>query len=379
MSMCSAPNCKKAVKEEDSIQCPCERWWHIDCVPGMTRTTAYIVKKYNNIKFMCDDCVTVMDSMMKRIDSLFDHLQQHDVEFDRQNQLLANIEKTVNKMSKQKEESDVQIIEQIEKVVKNSTKPTYAQKVKSNLQETVLIIQPKKDQESSETQKEIKSKIDPANVEVSSIRNISKGAVALGCKTKEAVAKLQQVVTERLGDSYELKIPVGLNPQIKIVGLSEKWSEIELATKLRAQNIIFENCETLKVCKIEVTKARTDRFNAIIEVGGKNFDQIMKMERMNVGWDRCRFFENMNVRRCFNCKGYNHKADDCKNKKACAKCAEDHDTKDCKNATEKCINCILANKNLNLNLNVNHCAWSKLCKVYKRRENDKKRKINYSE
>jgi hypothetical protein len=63
---------------------------------------------------------------------------------------------------------------------------------------------------------------------------------------------------------------------------------------------------------------------------------------------------------------------------ACANCAEEHDTRDCKNVTERCVNCVLANKSLGLNLNVDHCAWSRECRVYKRKENDKKRKINYN-
>jgi hypothetical protein len=374
MLICSAANCKKAVKDDDSIQCSCDRVFHIDCVPSITRTTAYLVKKTENIKFLCNECVTVMDSVHEKISSLFKLIQRQDEKFDQQRCMLELMEEEVKKISKKKEESDVQMIEQIEKVVKSSSKPTYAQKLKANMNETVLIIQPKRDQKSSETQKQIKSRIDPTEVEVNSIRNVSKGGVVLGCKTKEAVEKLQQVVVEKLGEDYESKIPDGLNPQIKIIGLSEKWSTEDVILKLRTQNAVFRDVESLKVCKIETSRARSEK----VELDGKSFDQIMKMDRINIGWDRCRFFENMNVRRCFNCKGYNHKADDCKNKKACANCAEEHDTKDCKNVTERCVNCVLANKSLGLNLNVDHCAWSRECRVYKRKENDKKRKINYN-
>jgi phage-related protein len=264
-------------------------------------------------------------------------------------------------------------------VINNQPKCSYAQKVKEKVSESVLIIQPKNnDQNSMETQKQIKEKIDPTEVEVQGIRNVRRGGVLLSCKSKKDVKKLQEVVEEKMGDEYQLKIPEGMNPQVKIVNITEKWDAVELKNKLKIQNNILKNAKALKVCKIETSRNSTERFNVVVEMDGNTFEQLMNQDRIYVGWDRCRFFEHMNVRRCFNCKGYKHKAEGCRNKKACAKCAEEHDTMECKNDIERCVNCILANKNLRLGLDENHCAWSMNCQVYKKKENEKRKKIAYS-
>jgi hypothetical protein len=353
--------------------------WHIDCADGMTRSTASVIKKNNNVKWMCNDCVSMLDVIYQRMDQIWAHVVRHNELIEQQKDVLEKIEQKVEKMSKNFEESDVQINDKLQKVIQcSSKKMTYAEKLRSTSQEAVVIIKPIKDQSSSETQKQIKDKIDPVDVEINSIRNVSNGAVIIGCNNKAAAEKLQKEVVEKMGVDYELKMPEGLKPQLKIVGISEKMEKEEMISKLKAQNEVFRTADSLKIAKIEVARMRTDKFNAIIEVDGKVFDQVLKMERIKIGWDRCRFFENMNVRRCFKCNGYNHKAEECKNKNACGNCAEEHDTRQCKNETgQKCINCVLANKNLGFNLKTDHCAWSRDCKVYKKKENDKRRKINY--
>jgi hypothetical protein len=56
------------------------------------------------------------------------------------------------------------------------------------------------------------------------------------------------------------------------------------------------------------------------------------------------------IRQCFRCHGYGHKAEVCKKEHRCGNCAEPHDTRMCERETVKCINC-----------NGSHPAWHPEC------------------
>lgn len=55
----------------------------------------------------------------------------------------------------------------------------------------------------------------------------------------------------------------------------------------------------------------------------------------------------------------------CRNNKACARCAQNHETKGCKAQEIKCINCKIRNEKLGLSLNIGHDARNRECPVYK--------------
>jgi hypothetical protein len=45
------------------------------------------------------------------------------------------------------------------------------------------------------------------------------------------------------------------------------------------------------------------------------------------------------IRQCFKCQGYGHKAKDCTRTTRCGKCAQEHDTRACTNETKECALC----------------------------------------
>jgi hypothetical protein len=108
MSLCGKVECRKVVKEDDVIQCRCKRVWHIDCADGMTRSTASVIKKNNNVKWMCNDCVSMLDVIYQRMDQIWAHVVRHNELIEQQKDVLEKIEQKVEKMSKNFEESDVQ-------------------------------------------------------------------------------------------------------------------------------------------------------------------------------------------------------------------------------------------------------------------------------
>lgn len=55
----------------------------------------------------------------------------------------------------------------------------------------------------------------------------------------------------------------------------------------------------------------------------------MSAEQLNIGWERCRVFDDNDVRRYFKCKWFNHSASKCKNREMYVKYYGNHKSKEC--------------------------------------------------
>lgn len=102
----------------------------------------------------------------------------------------------------------------------------------------------------------------------------------------------------------------------------------------------------------------------------------MKEKKLRHQFSLYKVVDNIYVRRCYKCCGFNHIAANCKNKIACSRCAGDHKYNECKERKEKCINCMMMNEKLKMNLKINHNAWAKECIVYKRKVESSKKALD---
>ena len=94
-------------------------------------------------------------------------------------------------------------------------------------------------------------------------------------------------------------------------------------------------------------------------MNGKTFIAIMNDGYLNVGWDRCKVYEDLKVMRCFNCSGFNHKSAQCPME------AENHNSTACESNETSCINYVKAAANFNIDdLDVKHAAWDRNCPWY---------------
>lgn len=105
----------------------------------------------------------------------------------------------------------------------------------------------------------------------------------------------------------------------------------------------------------------------------------MKEAKLRIGWSVCKVIDYVNVKRCYNCCGYNHIASKCKNKRACLKCGGEHLLKDCISDANECVNCKIAIQKFKVNIETNHPVWSRDCAVYKRKLESERKKIQYNQ
>lgn len=235
---------------------------------------------------------------------------------------------------------------------------------------------PKEKQQNKVTIADIKEHVNPKQIPVDNMKSASKGAMVLAGKTAADVQAIKKCVTEKMSDKYEIKITELLKSKILISGMRSELKENEIIECLKVQNSYLENAdiEMVKIFKSGLTK---NRYSAILKIDGDHFKKIIEEEKVNIDWDKCYVKEYFSVSKCYKCYGYNHRADDCKNKRACIRCAGEHNINECNSEIIKCVNCFNANEKFKLKLDVNHMASSNECAVFLRKVDAARKKINY--
>lgn len=249
--------------------------------------------------------------------------------------------------------------------VKKNT--TYADKLKNS--EPVLLIVPKDtSQNYTETKSDLIKNISPTKISVDTVRKAANGAIVVQCKDQESSNILKTSATDKLSDKYDIKTPAQRNTRLKIVNISEKPNDEGIVAQIKKQNTFVPETATIKVVKtMENTRYTNTNYTVIIETDTATYNEIIKHEKLSIGWDRCRVFEHIYITRCYRCLGFNHSSKVCTKKQACIKCGGEHERKDCTSADVTCINCANAVMKLDLTLDVKHEAYSSECTVWKRR------------
>ena len=187
------------------------------------------------------------------------------------------------------------------------------------------------------------------------------------CKDNESLEKLQAAVSNRFKEKYNVHNPKVLNPKIKIVDIRDNIAPQDLIDIIRKQNdnLIKDDSQIKLLQLINIDDARNMRYTAYVEVDGATFKRLIDAKKVYIGWSRCRVFEELKLTRCFNCSGFNHRANTCQEPAACTKCAGNHQIGNCNSETLKCINCMRAANKFNIiELDINHAAWDRGCPTY---------------
>ena len=193
---------------------------------------------------------------------------------------------------------------------------------------------------------------------------------------EESVKKIEEKVSEKLKGKYDINIPMLVKPKIVVINIDNEVKEEDLIEVIKSQNKLSGEINLVK-CYSRFNNP--NKYNAIIETEKNVFKELIEMEKscLNIGWNKCLVFDKINVKRCFNCWGFNHNAQNCTNKICCPKCSGEHKIDECENEVMKCKNCALSVEKLNINIDSSHDVRDANCPVYLRRLERERGKVAY--
>lgn len=392
--------CNTEIGSGDSISCDggCRKVYHLGCAgpgKGVSKTfyNAFIENEY--FIFLCSACRTSsLKAVNNKLDKIMSIIEVYNERVQRQDEDIRQLKDSIkegndvsktdicdlitNKMLEVKDavnRNEKEVITEIQKVTKPVGRKSYVDIVKERQNDPALLVVPKnKNQNSEETKRIIKEKVDPVKNPVNSVRKIMNGGIALECGRFEDKDELMKNVSEQMGTEYDVHLTELKKPKIKIVGMYDEWDDETLINKLRIQNDFMANTDMKVVHRFKGVRGS---HNVVIEVGDNSFIKILEAGKVKVHFENCRVVEDINIYRCFKCCGFNHKAKDCSSVFICKYCAENHDSRTCNSEYAVCINCKKAAENSRMQLDVYHTAYDHSCVIYRRKLEMARQRIDY--
>lgn len=335
---------------------------------------------------------TLLEAIEKRYEARFKKIDNVQKICEKNVEEVKNLYGNVNEVENKNKviyekisNNNTKMCNEIKKMVKETnvkTKKSYAKIVADNSEmpdvskNVPLVIKPKEKQTVQKTKEELNKKVNPVNFKIVNVENRRNGTVVIQSESMDEREKIKKAIQDEISEKYEVKIPKEAEMHMVITDMNFKYNECELIEKLKKQN------DAMKDSKVEIIKCfetkRYNRtiFNAKIKIDNETYHKIIEMQKLNVGWEKCRIFDGTSIMQCFNCQGYNHKAGECRNETVCFKCHGNHKSRECNNEILNiCINCKKENTRLNMGLDENHSTISKECPVYKNKLDLKKKRI----
>lgn len=266
------------------------------------------------------------------------------------------------------------------KIRSNRKKSTKTDDVKESPKaRPVIVIKPtESNQSSDDTRKFLNSKLDPKKHKICNFKNGKDGSIIAECATGYNVNVVKDGIQSDLGENYNAVVPSSV-PRLKVMGMSEKFSSDDFIRILKEQNEDIAIYDVKVIRMYENPRFKYNKHTVVIEVDKATHGCLLTARKVNIKFDRCSVYPEINILRCFQCGEFGHISMDCKNSARCSKCSESHRTSECTSTVLKCINCIKMNSERNLNLDVNHGAFSFDCEVYQRLFERKKSSLRFNE
>lgn len=165
-----------------------------------------------------------------------------------------------------------------------------------------------------------------------------------------------------------------LDPRVIIHGIPVEYDKDEIVHFLVSQNLPSLSPDKFKVIYIYPAGQKKCR-SCIVQMDSLCRESLFQLDKLSIGWQRCRFAHHISIFQCFNCLQFGHKASECVSDPVCGNCAEAHQTSKCKNNKKLfCANCKRSN------LSDTHSAFDKAkCATLRTKFERKASRINYGE
>lgn len=217
----------------------------------------------------------------------------------------------------------------------------------------------------AEVQAAIKKRIDPQELGLSDpeMREGKRGMV-VSTSSKEGLKNLENLMENdpELRARMKTQRPKSKKPELKIIGIDEELTSEEIIRKLISQNRLTCTEEDIKIV---TTWQGKEGKTVIVSLEYRAWRQLQGKEQLNIGWNRCRVFDNTYVPRCTFCAKYGHTQKWCRSQTPrCTECSGRHHYKECRIEDYLCSACKQDGWEPEM---VSHSMMSRACPTYKAR------------
>lgn len=134
--------------------------------------------------------------------------------------------------------------------------------------------------------------------------------------------KVKQVVTEKLGDNYEVVLPKVKCPRIRITNIDKEIATESILDELKKHNSNIDQIDMQLVTVIPRKRYSAEWNEAVFEVKADAFEQMLDIGVLSLPWRECKIYEHLHVSRCYKCCGFSHKSNVCRQEQQkCSRCA----------------------------------------------------------
>ena len=350
---------------EDGIQCDeCRRWYHNDEACSNLEDVTSKIFESRNIAYKCSGCVDIAKPDVSWTRRSWQNITKLSTNIE---EMKENVQRQMSdfmdRITVQYSMMCQEIVELKEKLVEyeqgNVTKATYASMVKSK--NTLVIKSTEENMKASDIKKTIMENI-ATNVE--QVKTSKQGHLVVNFADKGGLEKAKRDL-EEVKENIKVEVDKKdlLKPKIKVCNIDESEDDIITSIKEKNEwlNDICESEEDFKLVKM--LKSRHNRKSHVIIKCSPTIRKAFRNRNDRVYTmygGCCKIYDSYNVFQCYKCQGFGHTAEKCNKTQVCAKCSQEHRTKDCTVNALKCQNCSLRNYS-----DINHKTYDEDCRVYK--------------
>jgi hypothetical protein len=383
-----AAKCMVEIKDgEKTIKCVglCKREYHTKCTDQSIRNLWDKLDASNKtICYRCESCAQIEDKFSHALFDLTNEIRRRDAKINESHKLMMEkikeLESMITASRANADERFEKVCDQIDTVkavaenapMQRIDEESWAvvarkQKQKKVKQHPVIIKPINESMKRRDVRQSMNAALDAAEFETNGIDFISKNGIVLRCADEKTQEAIIEKLSTNANDVIATKPKVFL-PKVKILRVYDPEDNDDVfIEQIKKQNseAKFDHCRMLKRENVMKNGSKVENcFNMVIELDNESYETVMNERRIRHQFERYKVVDNIYIRRCYKCFGFNHNASECKNSRACPVCAGDHEKGKCPTKEVKCINCVKKNEYLKLNLDVKHEAWSRTCPSY---------------
>jgi hypothetical protein len=263
----------------------------------------------------------------------------------------------------------------VEKPRESDNAITYANIAANQFHKSSLLIKPKSAKETIKIVNKLQSLKCPDNINILNLK-MNKNIIDIKTKNETDKNRLKDFLQKQpISNDLTIEDKTPLRRKVIFYNIPDSLTEEKLIDSINQKlNFTADTDEILVMSKIEGKKANE---HWVVSLPRLNAIELTKFKSLQIGFRKIFFKKFFNITRCTVCQTLNeHTAQECKLKRYCSLCAEDHNYKDCRSKTLNCINCELYNKRclrysvdkndpiLNQLRNTNHSAASTQCPTF---------------